>query len=68
MVFTERSFHLCGSGKYTHVLCFRIKGDEAGAPAPSRTRGCGGFPGTVSDMLDHHSVSVCSHFCNSEVK
>ena len=27
--------HLCGNGKYTSVLCFSIRGDEARVPALS---------------------------------
>ena len=35
--------HLCGSGKYTSVLCFSISGGDARVPAPSRTWGMESF-------------------------
>ena len=35
--------HLCGSGKYTAVLCFSRWGGDARVPAPSRTCGVEGF-------------------------
>ena len=38
--------HLCGSGKYTAVLCVRIGGSDARVPSPSRTWG-------VEHFLEH---------------
>ena len=35
--------HLHGSGKYTTVLCFSIRGGDARVPAPSHTCGVEGF-------------------------
>ena len=35
--------HLCGSAKYTTVLCFNIRGGDARVPATSRTWGAEGF-------------------------
>ena len=35
--------HLCGSGKYTTVLCFSIIGDDIRIPAPSCNWGVDGF-------------------------
>ena len=35
--------HLCGSGKYTSVFCFSIRGDDARVPTSSRTWGVEGF-------------------------
>ena len=35
--------HLCGSGKYTSVLCFIMRGGDARVPAQSRTWGVEGF-------------------------
>ena len=35
--------HLCGSGKYTSVLCFSIRGGDARVPAPSCTWGVEDF-------------------------
>ena len=43
---------LCGSGKYTTALRFRIRGGDE----------------TVSDVLGHHRVGVCFHFGTTEVK
>ena len=37
--------HLCGSGKYTTVLYFSIRGDDARVPVPSRTWDVERFPG-----------------------
>ena len=37
--------HLCGSGKYSTVLCFSIVGGDARIPAPSRTWGVEGSLG-----------------------
>ena len=38
--------HFCGSGKYTAVSCFSIRGNVA-RWCPGSQLGCGGFPGTV---------------------
>ena len=35
--------HLCGSGEYTSVLCFSIRGGDARVPAPSCTWGVEDF-------------------------
>ena len=35
--------HWCGSGKYTTVLCFSTRGNDARVPAPSWTWGVEGF-------------------------
>ena len=35
-------FHLCGSGKYTSVLCFIIRAGDARVPDPCRTWGVEG--------------------------
>ena len=45
--------HLCESGKYTAVLCFSIRGEDAMVPATSGTWGVEGFSlccaGSLSD-------------------
>ena len=47
--------HLCGSGKYTTVLCFStVQGRY-----PIFHLGCGEFPGTFSDVLGYHRVGMC---------
>ena len=48
--------HLCGSGEYTTVLCFTIRGRDARVPISHLE--CGGFPGTVSAVLSRHRVRV----------
>ena len=35
--------HLCGSGEYTIVLCFSIRGDDGRVSAPFRTCSVEGF-------------------------
>ena len=56
--------YYCGSGKYTTLLCFSIRGVNFRVPAPSRTWGVQGF----SDVLSHHSAWLYFAVRLSDVK
>ena len=60
--------HLCGSGKYTTVLCFSIRGGDASVPAPSRTWDVEGFLERSLMCWVITRLGCVFHFGTSEIK
>ena len=59
--------HMCGSGKYTSVLCFSIRGGDARVPAPSRTSGVEGFVERSLMYWVIIGLGCVSHFGTNEI-
>ena len=59
---------LCGSGKYTAVLCFSIRGGDARVPAPSRTWGVERFLERSLMCLVVTGLGCLFHFGTNEIK
>ena len=59
--------YLCGSGKYTSVLCFSIRGGDARVPAPSRTWGVEVFLERSLIYWVITGLGCVSHFGTNEI-